>query len=940
MALALWGSGPLHAQVQTAYLMTDSTGIKLIDGTDLTWSDITDTTLQLHEFDAQTLAMFQVQLGSTPTSQTRIRLELSNDTDTRHLLIDGTELKDDQGTVLASGLQANQQIEIVRCGADRMYRLDGAQLHAEIVDSTLAVAGRITVEQGTGETLLASIDTAAVDDCDTSIQAVTLPLPALPSMAHTDGSTIYLRWALPTYTLWEAGNQAGFVIERFTLMQSDTFVGAAARQASRVVGGPLTPLAEAAWDTEFDPNYACAQVAKGTLYAPDTLVMPQDTPSLADALVHDESKEARYVFALMVADQDFEVAAGLALAYKDTTAVPGEQYVYKIRMNSMDSALLAMYAYLQIGLEDTTTLPAPDSLSGAGSDHRATLRWNVFDHAEIYSSYDIERSTDGTNFSAVNEVPFVFIPTDELTEEQATYQDSLTDNQTTYHYRVRGRTPFGFLGPASAVVQVTGVDPRLDLTLRLDTIICTETDITLDWAGFDGSLQSSISGFNVHRSKLSDAGFEVINGSLLPASQRSFVDNNPEVAGYYFLECVDVNGHIYRSVTELAQVKDTTPPAIPVNLMGAFTSSTTVVVTWDTVPDPDLKGYKVFAGNMRNGTFAQLTEAVLREERYVYEVDPNLLIDSIYFKVLAADQRENCSAKSVALALARPDVNPPAVPVLHKAVPTPAGVELGWHFSESPDVSYHELQRKPAHLTGWNVLMTLDTAQASAFEQNLDTSGITATNYVDTSATEKQSYTYRLLAYDEMGNVSSSEVITVRPFDSRRKADIASFDVDMLCIPDPGVALQDDYQLLDYVLVTFENTDTINMDSLMRLAFLMVITNAEYNDLITQTDAEIYTFLAARKLNHFDGQVQATVTLSWQLTPDEFFRDYQIYRSVNGSPVMLYKTLTPAMLTGTSYEDTDVIPGYRYLYQMMARYDDGSFSPLTEIKMVRVPSSL
>jgi len=152
-----------------------------------------------------------------------------------------------------------------------------------------------------------------------------------------------------------------------------------------------------------------------------------------------------------------------------------------------------------------------------------------------------------------------------------------------------------------------------------------------------------------------------------------------------------------------------------------------------------------------------------------------------------------------------------------------------------------------------------------------------------------------------------------------------------------------------------------------------IITADEYNTLIDQTAYDIHVFLNDRKLEVWEGLIVATVDLSWTYTDLQQLKDFQIYRSAEGSAVMLYKTISVEEMPSTTpvesqrdevststttpvesqrdevstsaatqhklfqYTDEDVFKDRRYFYQVMARHTDGGFSEISNPKMVKVP---
>ncbi len=936
------GSIGLFAQgsLQKAMAVVHADRINLIDGTNLTWSNVKEDGITFQEIGADADGLFTLQMLSTPSQNLHLQLLLVNDDGSSGVDIQGGDVNHSDGSSLYTSLVSGDIIKLIRCGTHVQYYVNDEVVHVAAAES-VAVEAKLVVINAGGESLYLTLDTELTDGC------TTLPddfsLPGLSLTSYSDGQDVYLRWALPDYRRWLASQSGGFKIERTPLKENGVYFSPGYRRDNTIILATILPLAEASWDASFPPDHDPAMVAKGALYEADqTLVDPSNsTLLLKDALQYEASNEARYVFALLAAEQDFAVASGLALGYLDQTADPNIEYVYKVSMVSSDLAHQNMLNYVQAGRPNINTLPTPEIEEIIGKDLGAEIIWDVSELGETYTFYEIERSTDNVNFTKTNEHPF--IPGDQEEErsyQAATYIDDLPANNVTYYYRIYGMNSFGFAGPPSPSVEVVGKPPRLALDMRISEVDPTETTIEIKWNEFETTYESSITGFVVLRAEVVDGDYQELTSATLPVSARSYTDVTPLSSGYYIVRCVDQNGYEYSSIPTLGQTNDITPPAVPAGLTAEFVTSTDAKITWDPVPDEDLKGYKIFASNFLDGTYIQINEGLLAGETFIHTVDPTVMIDNIYFKVQSSDTRANCSDLSASFGVARPDLIPPSDPLLHKAMPTPDGIQLGWKFSGSDDVDYHVLQRKPTHMLAWRDILNISKNEEDQYLDNLDSTDLVPTSYIDDEYPVGGTFDYRILAYDDVGNESSSAVITVRPYVSRRRDALENFNVDLLCTPSTGLSSNPAYQLLDYILVEYEQSSTVDLDTVMSLISNMVITMSEYNDLTAMTPAEIYTFLSVRKVNMFEDQITATVTLSWLIEMDDSIRDYQLYRSVNGSDVMLYKTLTSDMLTNYEYVDEDVKPGYRYLYKVMARYKDGGFSPFTELKMVKVPKGI
>ena len=454
------------------------------------------------------------------------------------------------------------------------------------------------------------------------------------------------------------------------------------------------------------------------------------------------------------------------------------------------------------------------------------------------------------------------------------------------------------------------------------------------------NIEDQIAGFNIYRSEKPSTGFVKINPALRPGHARYFNDVNFLPSAYYRLEVIDINDHSYLSSPELFQRQDTIPPIIPTGLSGEFVTHNTLVLTWNKNPEDDLGGYRLFSANNRTSEYGLISERQIESETFVYEIDPEFMVDSIFLKISANDEHDNYSEFSAVLALARPDVIPPSRPVLYKANPTHSGIEIGWGFSGSDDVARHELQRKNINLTEWETVLTVTPGEEENYQGgNGDNSS--ETNFLDETMLEPGTYQYRLTAFDYSENGSTSQLIDIRPYTSGVRGNIEAVNLLPRCVAPDEVDNQEGYDALEAYILEYETEGTRNLDLLEQIFLYNIITADEYEsfnrpDPSAQNLEDIYQTLQLRKISKWSESLIAQVDISWEYTPTGV-RDYQIFRSTAGSDMMLYESVSTSELTDLIFEDTDVKAGHRYFYQIMARHHGGGFSEMSEVKMVRVP---
>lgn len=752
---------------------------------------------------------------------------------------------------------------------------------------------------------------------------------ALRIKVFYDDNNIYVRWASSKTNIWKKGNEVGYKLSIISLDPNNHY--------GNTWSTYILPITETAWDDVIYNNNDFAQVAKGLIYSPNNIEAPilNANSTLGDYVQMEKYEQTKLFFASYIADQDFQVAKGMGLGFHANYQAPiASKILYTIQLNTNDPAYENTHAYAIIDMNQPINLPQPQNLKGVGGDKTASIKWNTQECGEFYTAYDIERSTDGQNFTKLNNLPFVFFSDDPNTET-ALYQDTtLIDNNTTYYYKIRGISPFGVQTPASDVVEIQGVEPRLDLTMSIDSIYEGYGQITLYYK-IDPALQNKIGNVGFYRADKVDGEYTFIGLSSSNSTER--IDPNPLTTAYYKIIATDYNGRKYVSNPKLAQIKDNTPPSIPIALTGQFITKNKIELQWNPNQEPDLKGYRVFVGNHRNGTFTQITKKPIKTEAFYYTMSPKLHIDSLYFKIFALDYRENTSDFSQVFAIKTPDRLRPSSPILFKTIPTPQGVQIGWTLSESEDVTKHILERKPTNAPEWIEVVQVNVNDESSFEQNLAPNEVVSTNFIDTTVLERREYQYRLLAYDSSGNVGSSDIVKIRPFDSGKRGDILNFNTDIQCVPKEIIANQPAFDILERILETYEDLETISFDSLALLIPWSIITSNEYNSLIGQDPYDIYVFLSNKKMQVWGNNLVARVELTWGYTEEAFLQDFQIYRSLNGSNMMLYKTVSIEQLPFYRYLDEEVESGQQCFYKIIARHKDGGLSSFSKTLIVRVP---
>ncbi len=551
--------------------------------------------------------------------------------------------------------------------------------------------------------------------------------------------------------------------------------------------------------------------------------------------------------------------------------------------------------YTVIETNQNSTLKPPTIIAAYGADKAATIEWDINDENAAYSSFDIERSTNGVNFTKVNDLPYIYGATELNEDSRAAYVDELPQNGITYIYRVCGKSSYGYTSPPSDTIHVTGKPSPLDFTPSFDTIYYTESNdnVILKWLQPESIILSRLKNFDIYRADNITGPYQKLNNAPLSKSTTLYTDVHPLSSGYYKLIA---NGtyYDYESIVDLYLKKDDTPPAIPIITDVRFTDNNLVQVTWHPVTDEDLFGYRIFAANGKNGNYTQVTEQPIEGTTYEFYVDTTLERDSLYIKMNAQDRRDNGSDLSAAVGISRPDIYPPSPPSLVKVFPSAQGIEISWEYSSSDDVSKHTLQRRAMHSPNWVDVVKINTAQEADYPPGPDN-----VSYIDSTYSDVTEYEYRFIVEDQDNNVGSSLKIQTTPMKQLIKGQVSHVDIDQEStanFTDPII----EKQLANLGPKAFGDWDQKN--------------NASNTDL----------------------------SISWKypLTPE--LKEFKIYRALTGAPMKEYRTvplnvamgLPDANVTITAdqgiyefnYVDNQLIKNRRYVYEIKAVHTDGSVS--------------
>jgi uncharacterized protein len=652
---------------------------------------------------------------------------------------------------------------------------------------------------------------------------------------------ILLRWAPSDVLLWGECNKYGYAFEKYTIVKDGKVLSKFIANGKQVF--KPKPLND--WQQIVDSNDYAAVMAQA-LYGDDFDVemSANNTGAAASIINQTEQKKQRFSMALYAADLSFDAAQMAGLAYRDTKAVSGEKYFYRIYpLIPPGSLVKADTAMLYAGLDDYKPLPKPSDIIAEFHDKNALLQWDFAKYKESYTSYIVERSADGgKTFAPVSDKPVTTLVNSKEGDDQSMYFiDSLISNDTVYAYRIAGLSLFGEKGPYSKPVSGKGKKILL-FTPEITGINhpANTEEYHLLWQMADDSAAKFVKHFQLNRADVIDGPYEIVAKNIEPVT-RTMKLEKLSASNYYTITTYPIDGLPSTSVPYLVQPDDSTAPATPAYVKAMIDSAGVVTISWDANTEPDLAGYRIYKTNLNGHELVPLFDSVWAGTSITDTVNLKNLNRKVYYAVKAADQRSNESPFSPLIEVKKPDLVPPSQPVMADFEIQEKGIKIKWIGSPDEDVQAHRLYKRTQDNSNWQLLKT--------FDRNI------ISELLDEQCKEGQPYSYTVIAVDSAGLESQPAIpLTATMPEKRVKTAFKKLEAEvdrdarkiMLTWQQvPGIAgvkqfelyrgeekkQMNLYQILEKGLSSFTDTD-LQVNSKYKYGIRVVFENGMYSDFI------------------------------------------------------------------------------------------------------------
>jgi len=440
--------------------------------------------------------------------------------------------------------------------------------------------------------------------------------------------SILLRWAPSNSNTWRLGNEYGYIIKRYTVLQG--------KKIPKVIpelilnNKPFKPEAIETWEIYADDKYVsiAAECIFGSFYEG---VSVSGNPHIAYKKYKEEKH--RFSFALYAADQSLRTAELSGLYFSDKTVKTDEKYLYKVYINCPDS-LAVDTAFFFTGLSEYQTLPKPIELAADWGDKEVNLSWNILYLNHIYNSYIVEKSLDGgKNYQLISENATVQVADKEINPQYMYKTDSLLDNNSMVYYRIKGISAFGETGPASDSVFGKGTLPITNAPAIINNEVINNSVIKLYWE-YPEKMNDYITGFNIYRSKKPSGKKKLIYNGKDPKA-REFTDSTPSFSNYYLISVYNDKTEKLSPLRTYCERIDSFPPAPPQFLTGKIDTTGKVTLSWKPNTEEDIYGYRVYRENNPKFEFILISSAEILDTTFVDSINLKTLTKKIYYRVKA-----------------------------------------------------------------------------------------------------------------------------------------------------------------------------------------------------------------------------------------------------------------------------------------------------------------
>ena len=545
--------------------------------------------------------------------------------------------------------------------------------------------------------------------------------------AHVGDKEIIMRWAPVSMETFKEGINHGYVIERvfqdgnqFEVL--DTIHHATESEAKTIINQ--------------NPKDDAATIAAYYLYSEESKKNTSGFANIFEGYSNYNDEQMSHNFMLTAADLSSKASIILGLRYVIKDYDTRQKAIYRLRCLSTQKVQSASYYYTG----EKSYYPKIEPVGMKQSGKLVELTWDNITYQKYYTGYDVLRSStlNGT-FTKRNVAPIYLADAD---AEEVIFKDSVEIGQT-YFYKVQGHTAFDIKGPISEIFEIKTLNSTVAYKAIGMKARGNHESIKLEWTPIFEN-PTAIKSVILLKANAWDGPYEVL--SRISASTTTYTDRkiNGERVHFYRIAAENKDGFWYYSNPTRAVYVDEIPPETPIELVGAIDSNGVCYIHWKATDAADLKGYRVYKSNRKDGTYYHAHDLLNTTNTFIDTVGIQYLSEELYYKIVAVDFDNNHSDYSSLLTVKRPDLVPPVAAQIYDYEIDNQGLKIYIHNSPSKDVklsyivkTHDEIQEE----------VEIDSGQGF---------------YIDQEYEEGQKVTYQLRTIDDAENSVLSRPVTIQ----------------------------------------------------------------------------------------------------------------------------------------------------------------------------------
>ncbi len=442
---------------------------------------------------------------------------------------------------------------------------------------------------------------------------------------------------------------------------------------------------------------------------------------------------------LLNCDYSYDAARAAGLLFKDSLIDNQSVYTYSFSIGNKQG--VKSLFEIKIDSKVLTQQPEINNFIAKLKKSVVTSKLDVSEYGKFYSAYYVEKSIDNIDFKKTTQTPYVYLEYNQMKEKnKLVIDDSVSDKNSKYYYRIKGVNIFGEDSKPSNVIELNNYQviksyPNID---TLKTIL--NKMVLIKWKMLDEKETPLIKNYILYRSDKDAGTYKNIYQSQ---SVLQYIDKEPMANNFYKVMAVTQYDDTLQSFSRMIYLNDTTPPQAPKNLKAIVDKKGNVTVTWNKSAEQDLAGYRIFKANELHEEFVSTTEKFITDTVFTEKLPLNNLAHYLYYSITASDKNYNTSVKANPYKLKRPDTIAPVKPIITDVKLLQQGVKLFFSPSKSEDVEVHTLTRSNVKDKNQKTILQFVAKDTIKF-------------LIDTSAILGESYSYTLTAFDEDENKAMS----------------------------------------------------------------------------------------------------------------------------------------------------------------------------------------